>query len=47
MIDNGNRPVLVVSNNPSRAERVAECLRKEGGTDHDRDPGGRRSRLDR
>ena len=31
MIDNGNRPVLVVSNNPSRAERVAECLRKEGG----------------
>jgi DNA-binding NtrC family response regulator len=31
MIDNGNRPVLVVSNNPTRAERVAECLRKEGG----------------
>ena len=31
MIDNGIRPVLVVSNNPSRAERVAECLRKEGG----------------
>ena len=31
MIDNGSRPVLVVSNNPSRAERVAECLRKEGG----------------
>lgn len=31
MIDNGDRPVLVVSNNPSRAERVAECLRKEGG----------------
>jgi DNA-binding NtrC family response regulator len=31
MIDNGNRPVLVVSNDPSRAERVAECLRKEGG----------------
>ena len=32
MIENGNRPVLVVSNDPSRAERVAECLRKEGGT---------------
>jgi DNA-binding NtrC family response regulator len=31
MIDSGNRPVLVVSNDPSRAERVAECLRKEGG----------------
>ncbi len=31
MIDNGSRPVLVVSNDPSRAERVAECLRKEGG----------------
>jgi DNA-binding NtrC family response regulator len=31
MIDNGNRPVLVVSNDPSRAERVAECLRKEVG----------------
>jgi DNA-binding NtrC family response regulator len=31
MIDNGSRPVLVVSNNPSRAERVAECLRGEGG----------------
>lgn len=32
MIDNANRPVLVVSNNPSRAERVAECLRRDGGT---------------
>jgi DNA-binding NtrC family response regulator len=31
MIDNGSRPVLVVSNDPSRAERVAECLRKEVG----------------
>lgn len=32
MGENGRRPVLVVSNDPSRAERVAECLRKEGGT---------------
>ncbi|HEU5217970.1 MAG TPA: helix-turn-helix domain-containing protein [Gemmatimonadales bacterium] len=31
MIDTGSRPVLVVSNNPSQAERVAECLRREGG----------------